>query len=343
MRLIDFRSDTVTRPTPAMRQAMAHAEVGDDVYGEDPTVRLLEDRTAELLGLAAGLFVASGTQGNQIAIGVHCRPGDEIIAEAGSHCLQYEGGATSALWGVQPRTLTGERGILSADQVAAAVSPDNIHFPRSRLLSLENTHGRAAGAVWPVEQFRAVAETGRKAGLAVHLDGARLFNAQVASGVPVREYARHTDSTSLCFSKGLGAPVGSVVCGSAEFVKEARRLRKRLGGGMRQAGILAAGALHALDHHVERLADDHANAHKLAEGLMAASVITAPLFPVETNIVFADFGVPAAEAVARLKAQGVLANAEGSHPRSVRFVCHLDVTSADVGEAISRAAAAFAR
>ena len=229
MRLIDFRSDTVTRPTPAMRKAMAEAEVGDDVYGEDPTVRRLEERTAEVLGLAAGLFVSSGTQGNQIAIGVHCRAGDELVAEAGSHCLNYEGGATSALWGVQPRTLVGDRGTLSPEQVAGAISPENDHFPRSRLLSLENTHGKSSGSIWPIDRFRAVVEVARKGRLLVHLDGARLFNAQVATGVPVREYARLTDSTSLCYSKGLGAPVGSVLCGSVDFIKEARRLRKRLG------------------------------------------------------------------------------------------------------------------
>src|SRR4051794_720764 len=268
MHLIDLRSDTVTRPSEAMRKAMANAEVGDDVYGEDPTVRKLEERSAELLGLDAALYVASGTQANQIALGVHCRPGDEVIGDAGNHSFQYEGGALSALWGAQPRMLAGDRGRFTVEELKAAIRPPgNDHFPRSRVLALENTHGRSGGSVIPVEHFKALATEAKRAGLLVHLDGARLFNAQVAAGKPVREWSSHCDSATICFSKGLGAPVGSVVAGSKAFIAEARRIRKRLGGGMRQVGILAAAAIYALDHNVDRLAKDHQNAQRLAKGL----------------------------------------------------------------------------
>ncbi|RKG96394.1 low-specificity L-threonine aldolase [Corallococcus carmarthensis] len=340
MKPIDFRSDTVTKPTPAMRRLIADAEVGDDVYGEDPTVRRLEERVAERLGLEAAVFVPSGTQANQIAIGAHCRSGDEVLTEEGSHILHYEGGAVPALWGVQPAPLPGERGLLKPETVAAAVREDNIHNPRTRLLSLENTHNRGGGTVWPVERFRAVVEAGRKAGLAVHLDGARLFNAQVAAGKPASAWASLTDSTSVCFSKGLGAPVGSALAGKADVIREARRLRKRLGGGMRQAGILAAAALYALEHHVERLAEDHANARRLAEGLAQVPGVTVDLSRVETNMVFANLARPAAEASALLLKQGVLANPTGPH--SIRLVCHLDVSKADIDDALARIRQAFA-
>ncbi|GMU04259.1 low-specificity L-threonine aldolase [Corallococcus caeni] len=340
MKPIDFRSDTVTKPTPAMRRLIADAEVGDDVYGEDPTVRRLEERVAERLGLEAAVFVPSGTQANQIAIGAHCRSGDEVLTEEGSHILHYEGGAVPALWGVQPAPLPGERGLLKPETVAAAVREDNVHNPRTRLLSLENTHNRGGGTVWPVDRFRAVVEAGRKAGLAVHLDGARLFNAQVAAGKPASAWASLTDSTSVCFSKGLGAPVGSALAGKADVIREARRLRKRLGGGMRQAGILAAAALYALEHHVERLAEDHANARRLAEGLAQLPGVKVDLSRVETNMVFADLVRPAAEASALLLKQGVLANPTGPH--SIRLVCHLDVSKADIDDALARIRQALA-
>ncbi|KFE67678.1 low-specificity L-threonine aldolase [Hyalangium minutum] len=334
MKPIDFRSDTVTKPTPAMRRAMAEAEVGDDVYGEDPTVNRLEERIAERLGLEAALFVPSGTQANQIAMGVHCRPSDEVICEAGSHIIQYEGGALAALWGVQPQVLPSERGLVTPEQVAAAIRTDNIHAPRSRLLSLENTHNRGGGTVWPLERFQAVVEVARKAGLAVHLDGARLFNAQVATGTPASGWAKLTDTTSVCFSKGLGAPVGSALAGSAALIREARRLRKRLGGGMRQAGILAAAALHALEHHVERLAEDHAHARRLAAGLAEVKGVKAEPSRVETNILLVEFTRPASEMVSKLASLGVLLNATG--PNTARLVCHLDVSAADIDEALSR-------
>ncbi|MDY7229250.1 low-specificity L-threonine aldolase [Hyalangium rubrum] len=334
MRPIDFRSDTVTKPTPAMRRAMAEAEVGDDVYGEDPTVNRLEERVAERLGLEAALFVPSGTQANQIAMGLHCRPGDEVITELGSHIVQYEGGALSALWGIQPQGLPGAHGLLTPEQVAAAVRSENIHAPRSKLLSLENTHNRGGGTVWPLERFRAVVEVARKAGLAVHLDGARLFNAQVATGTPASSWAKLTDTTSVCFSKGLGAPVGSALAGSKALIQEARRLRKRLGGGMRQAGLLAAGALHALEHHVERLAEDHAHARRLAAGLSELPGVKVEAARVETNILLVEFARPSGEMASRLNALGVLVNAFG--PYTIRLVCHMDVSAADVEESLAR-------
>jgi threonine aldolase len=241
---------------------------------------------------------------------------------------------------VQPAPLPGERGLLKPETVAAAVREDNIHNPRTRLLSLENTHNRGGGTVWPVERFRAVVEAGRKAGLAVHLDGARLFNAEVAAGKPASAWASLTDSTAVCFSKGLGAPVGSALAGRADVIREARRLRKRLGGGMRQAGLLAAAALYALEHHVERLAEDHANARRLAEGLAQVPGVKVDLARVETNMVFMDLVRPAGEAVTLLQKQGVLTNATGPH--SVRLVCHLDVSAADVDDALARMRKALA-
>src|SRR5262249_47082720 len=268
---IDLRSDTVTRPTPGMRRAMAEAEVGDDVYGEDPTVRALEARVAERLGLEAAVFVPSGTKGNQVAIGVHTRPGEEVILEEGSHPFHYENGAIAALWGVQPRTVAGQRGIFGPGQIQAAFRGRDDHLPRSRLLIIENTHNRGGGTVWKPVVFTDAMATARTLGLNVHLDGARLFNAEVAAGVPASTWARLTDSTTVCFSKGLGAPVGSVLAGSKDFIAEARRLRKRLGGGMRQAGILAAACLYAPDHHASRLPAEHQNARRLAPPLPAIS------------------------------------------------------------------------
>ncbi|XXF79502.1 GntG family PLP-dependent aldolase [Myxococcaceae bacterium GXIMD 01537] len=342
MKPIDLRSDTVTKPTPAMRRAMAEAEVGDDVYGEDPTVRRLEERVAERLGLEAAVFVPSGTMANQVALGVHTRPSDEVLCDAGSHILHYEGGGVAALWGVQPLPLPGERGLLQPGQVTAALRPADIHSPRSRLLWLENTHGRTGGTVWPVERFRAVVAAGRAAGLAVHMDGARLFNAAVARGVPASTWAGLTDTTSVCFSKGLGAPVGSAVVGRKGLIQDARRLRKRLGGAMRQAGILAAAALHALEHHVDRLAEDHEHARRLAAGLADLPGVQVDAAGVETNMVFADFPLPASELLPRLAAQGVLAGAGGTSPRAIRFVCHLDVSAEDIPEALSRIRRALA-
>jgi threonine aldolase len=338
MKIVDLRSDTVTRPTPAMREAMARAEVGDDVYGEDPTVNRLQARVAELLGKEAGLFVPSGTMANQVSLGVLTRPGDEIVCDAGAHCISFEAGALSALWGVQARTIVASRGLLQPRDVEAAIRPlGNDHYPRTRVVEIENTHNRGGGAVYPLEQVRALGALARARGLDLHMDGARLWNACAASGVAPADYAAQATTVSVCLSKGLGAPAGSVVCGSRDLVAEARRFRKRLGGGMRQAGILAAAGLHALDHHLARLPEDHENARRLAEGLAALPGASLP-FPVETNLVFVAFeGRRASDLARRLAEVGVLANPEGSREDMLRFVTHLDVSRADVEEAIARA------
>ncbi len=267
--VVDLRSDTLTRPTPAMRQAMAAAEVGDDVFHEDPTVNALEARAAALAGKEAALFVPSGTMANLIACKLHTRPGDEVILERGSHLYRYEAGGFAAFAGVSVAVLDGERGLLEPDQIGGALRLSDVHQPVSRLLWLENTHNYGGGSCYPLDQLAAVTAAGREHGLIVHLDGARVWNACVAQGVALTDVARHVDSLNFCFSKGLGCPVGSVFIGSRAMVEEARRVRKMLGGGMRQAGVLAAAALHALDHHVERLAEDHANARYLADGLTA--------------------------------------------------------------------------
>jgi threonine aldolase len=338
MRAIDLRSDTVTRPTAAMRAAMAQAEVGDDVYGEDPTVRRLEERCADLFGKEAALFVASGTMANQLALGVLARAGDEVICHEAAHCYTFEGGALAALWGIQARTLAGDRGVLDPAAVEAAIRPADDHYPRTRAVAIENTHNRGGGKAWPLDRVRAVAEVAARRRLELYMDGARLLNAVVATGVSAREYAAPATLSSLCFSKGLGAPVGSVLAGPRDLVREARRLRKRLGGGMRQAGILAAAALHALDHHVARLAEDHANARRLG-ALLAELAGAELLYPVETNLVFAAFpGRSAAALAPSLRDAGVLCNPEGSRPDILRFVTHLDVTTDDIEEAARRVA-----
>jgi threonine aldolase len=341
MKPIDLRSDTVTLPSPAMREAMARAELGDDVYGEDPTVNRLQEVVADLLGKEAALFVASGTMANQIALGVLTRPGDEVICDQGAHPVNFEGGAMPALWGIQPRALRGERGLLDPDDVEAAIRPESEHFPRSRVLEIENTHNRGGGSVYPLARVQALAEVARRRGLDLYLDGARLMNAVVASGVPARDFAQGATLVSVCLSKGLGAPVGSLLAGDRDRIREAKRLRKRLGGAMRQAGVLAAAGLHALEHNVARLAEDHENARALAAALGALPGVQVAL-PVETNMVFASFGGRgAAGLVARFRASGVLANPEGSRPDLVRFVTHLDVSRADMTEAVRRISGAL--
>ena len=339
MRLIDLRSDTVTRPTPAMREAMARAEVGDDVYGEDPTVARLEERSADLLGKEAALFVPSGTMANQIALGVLARGGDEVVCEAGAHCFAFEGGALAALWGIQARTIPGERGVLDPVAVEAAIRPDDPHYPRTRAVAIENTHNRGGGKAWPVAAVRAVGEVAARRRLALYMDGARLMNAVVATGTSARDYAAPATLASMCFSKGLGAPVGSVLAGPRPLIQEGRRLRKRLGGGMRQAGIVAAAGLFALEHHVARLAEDHAHAARLGD-LLSQLPGARLQFPVETNLLFVAFeGRSAAELSARFREVGVLCNPEGSRPELVRFVTHLDVSASDIEEAARRVAA----
>lgn len=328
MKVVDLRSDTVTRPTPAMRAAMMAAEVGDDVFGDDPTVNALQARVAELLGKEAALFMPSGTQSNLCALMSHCQRGDEYLVGQGAHTYRYEGGGAAVLGSIQPQPLTNQPdGTIGLEDIEGAIKPDDAHFARTRLLALENTFG---GQVLPAAYVDAATALARRHGLATHLDGARLFNAAVASGVAPRAIAEPFDTVSVCFSKGLGAPVGSALVGPKDFIARAHRLRKMTGGGLRQAGILAAAALHALDHHVERLAEDHANARALAEGLQGLSGVT--VRPPQTNIVFVDLAPEKATgAVERLAAAGVLAT--GLY--RLRLVTHLDVTADDIPRAVA--------
>ncbi len=325
--MIDLRSDTVTRPTAAMRAAMAAAEVGDDVFGEDPTVQRLQERIAHTLGKDAALFVPSGTMANQLAILVHCRPGDEVVVTEGAHCAWYEAGAGAALAGVQ-FVHAGNDVAISPQALDAAVKPTAYYYPRTRLLALENTHNRSGGRVSLPSTVNAVASRARALGLAVHIDGARIFNAAAASGFSVATLAASADTISVCFSKGLGAPVGSALVGNRDTIRDALRLRKMLGGGMRQAGILAAAALYALDHHVVRLAEDHSNAARLAFHL--ASVPRLRVLTPETNIVMVDVpgdssDAPAETFASRARDAGVLVSVFG--PNRLRLVTHLDVSS----------------
>jgi threonine aldolase len=334
MTTIDLRSDTVTRPSAAMRAAMAAAEVGDDVYGEDPTVNALQAEAARLTGKEAALLVPSGTMANQAALRALTHHGDLIVASEGAHLVRYESGAAAAISGVQVKTV-GRAGSFDAEDVRACLAPPDHHNPPLSLVAVENTHNAAGGRIFPLAALREVVAVARERGLRLHLDGARIFNAAVATGVPVAEWARDFDTVTFCLSKGLGAPVGSLVCGSAEVVDRVHRVRKMLGGGMRQAGILAAAGLYALAHNVARLADDHANARRLAAGLADLGLTVDP--PPETNIVF--FSAPARKFGLALRARGVLVN-EAS-PGRYRAVTHLDVAGEDVAEALARIAAAL--
>ncbi len=332
---IDLRSDTVTRPTPEMRRAMAEAEVGDDMFGEDPTVNRLEAQCAELLGKQSALYVASGTMANQIAFMIQTRPGEEIILDAGSHPVHAETGGIPANCGAQAHPVPGVRGQLTPELIAGAVRADAVHLPRTAMVSLENTHNNAGGTVYPPQQLSACCAKAHQLGLAAHLDGARLYNASVACGVSPKDLASGADTVCTCFSKGLGAPVGSVLAGTRDAMQEARRARKRLGGAMRQAGILAAAALYALQHHVQRLADDHAHAKRLAQGLAELSGVSLRPSDVETNIVMIDLtdsAPPTEHVVARLAAEGVLLFAFG--PRRLRAVTHLDVSREQIDGAL---------
>jgi len=335
--MIDLRSDTVTRPTPAMRRAMAEAEVGDDVYGEDPGALALEREVATLLGKEAALFVPTGTMANQIALLLHCRPGDAVVVGAGAHCMAFESGAGAAIAGVQ-FSVASACGLFGVAELERALSPDSDLVPRTRLVSIENTHNREGGAIWPDAQAAQVAERAHALGLAVHIDGARLWNAAAASGLSPAALARHGDTVSVCFSKGLGAPVGSAIAGSATLLREARRFRKMLGGGMRQVGVLCAAARHALQHHRARLHEDHALAQRLAFGL--STLRGCAVLPVETNIVLIDVAQPAPALVERLRAEGVLMNAV--RPTRLRAVTHRDLEVADVDAAIGGFARALA-
>ncbi|MCS7198017.1 MAG: low-specificity L-threonine aldolase [Candidatus Bipolaricaulota bacterium] len=325
--MIDLRSDTVTKPTPAMRRAMAEAEVGDDVFGEDPTVNKLQEYAAQLFGREAALFVPSGTMGNQIAIKVHTQPGDEVIVEEASHIFNSEMAMMSAFAGVLPRPIPSERGFLRWEQIERAIRPNVYYYAQTRLICLENTHNLKGGGVYPLEWAREIVENAHQRGLAVHLDGARIFNAALATGRSVKEITEGFDSVMFCLSKGLGAPAGSMLVGSREFIEKARRVRKMLGGGMRQVGVLAAAGLYALEHHVARLAEDHKNAQLLAEALQEIPEVH--LEPVETNIVIFELStIPAEKLIDELKQRDILALAIG--PRRIRLVTHLDVSREDV-------------
>ena len=338
--IVDLRSDTVTRPTAAMRAAMAAAEVGDDVYADDPTVNHLQAVLAERLGKPAALFMPSGTQSNLCALMAHCQRGDEYLVGQGAHTYRYEGGGAAVLGSIQPQPLAQDgQGAIALADIAAAIKPDDAHFARTRLLALENTFG---GQVLPWDYQVEATTLARQRGLATHLDGARLFNAAVAMAGPggdawgqARRLAGLYDSVSVCFSKGLGAPVGSALVGPADLIARAHRWRKMLGGGLRQAGVLAAAALHALDHHVARLADDHANATALADGVAALPGVQATR--PDTNIVFLRIeGLPVPEALARLRAAGVWGGAAGER---LRLVTHLDVDAAGIARAVQAVAA----
>jgi len=331
---IDLRSDTITRPTPAMREAIANAVVGDDVMGDDPTVIELQERTAAMLGKEAAIYMASGTMTNQIAIRLHCRPGEEFLCEANCHIYNYEQSAFAQLAGVAVRPVPGDFGVLRRDDVHDLIRPHDDHQVHTRLLALENTHNRGAGRVLPYEDVADVCQWAHENGLTTHLDGARLWNASVASGISLEKWASHFDTVSVCFSKGLGAPVGSALAGPADQIREARRHRKPYGGAMRQAGIIAAGALHALEHHLDRLSEDHRHAQILVDAIRQADGLQLQPEQVDTNIVIflvdAQLG-SAADFVAQLRQQGVRMLATATD--RVRAVTHLDVSEAEVHQA----------
>jgi threonine aldolase len=334
-RFIDLRSDTVTRPTPEMRKAMFEAEVGDDVFGEDPTVNALQEKAARLLGKEAALFVASGTMANQLSIKAHTQPGDEVIIEMGAHAMNFEGGGGAVLSNVQFFGIPGDRGIIDAAQVESAIRVDDVHFPVSRLVVIENTHNRGGGTVFPLSKIRQIRDLATQRELQMHMDGARLWNASVAAKISPAEYAAPFDSVSVCLSKGLGCPVGSLVVGSKDFIKRVHRFRKMVGGGMRQAGFLAAAGIYALDHHIDRLEEDHRKAQKMAQGLANIKNVLIHPAEVETNILFFDVSRAertAQEVTAACKGKGLLV-----HPTSktrIRCVTHLDVSFAEIDQAL---------
>jgi threonine aldolase len=337
MRSVELRSDTMTRPTPAMRKAMAAAEVGDDVFGEDPTVNRLEAMAAERVGKAAALLVPSGTMANLVSQMVHCGRGDEMILGSLAHSFYYEQGGSAAVASIHPRTVPNQPdGTLRMDEMKAAIRGDNIHFPRTRLIALENTHNLCGGTPLDPAYLSAVGDIARRHGIKLHIDGARLFNAAVALGVPAQRLAVEADSITFCLSKGLAAPVGSVVCGNSDFIREARRARKVLGGGMRQAGVLAAAGMVALNEMVDRLGEDHANARRLAEGLSEMAGLQLDPERYKTNIVYFDVikpGMGAADLAAALQKEGVRMLPSGGH--TLRAVTHYEVTTADIDYALN--------
>lgn len=330
-KIIDLRSDTVTKPSPEMRRVMAEAEVGDDVFGDDPTMNKLQEKVADMLGKEAALFVPSGTMANTIAILAHTQPGDEVIVERESHTFNYEVAGAAVMGGVQLNTILGERGILEPDQIAREIREPNVHIPPTKLICLENTHNRGGGSIYPLEKIQAIHNLAQRHNIKMHLDGARLFNACVATGISPNEYAQNFDSLMFCFSKGLGAPVGSILVGSKAFIERAHRVRKMLGGGMRQVGILAAAAWYALENNVERLAEDHAHAQMLAIELAKIKGFQVNPEHVETNILVFDVsqsGFSVAEVLSKFKSKGILMVSFGR--TLARAVTHLDVSREDI-------------
>jgi threonine aldolase len=341
---VDLRSDTVTRPTPEMRRAIADAVVGDDVFKDDPTVVRLEELAAQMTGKDAGLFVPSGTMGNEICILTHTRRGDEVIIDHDSHIYRYEAAGPAVLSGVQLAPIQTDGGVFSVAQVEQAIRPDDEHQPPTRLLCLENTHNRKGGVVYPIDMMWQVSEVAKKHGLRIHLDGARIFNASAASGTDVKEYCSLCDSIMFCLSKGLGAPIGSIAVGDRDFIKQARRYRKLLGGGMRQVGIIAAAGIYALQHNVERLSEDHRRARYLAEGLSSIETLAIDMETVQTNIVVVDIarsGFSVQECLILLEKKGVLVVPFGR--TKIRAVTHLDINDGDVDRAVATFEKVFVR
>jgi threonine aldolase len=332
--IIDLRSDTVTRPTAGMKAAMTAAELGDDVFAEDPSINLLQERVATLLGKEAALFVPSGTMSNQLCVKAHTQPGDEMLCDASCHIYNYEAGGPAVLSGVTCRTIDGEHGILDVSQLGDKIRPGNDHLVRTRVVALENTHNRGGGRVYPLDKIRAISAWAHANGLAMHLDGARLWNAVVATGVPAGVWAAPFDSVSVCFSKGLGAPVGSALAGTREFVHKARRFRKLFGGGMRQGGVIASAALYALENHIDRLAEDHRNAQVIAQAIADTPGLRLDPAKVETNLIWVETGPEvgsAPEVVSKLRDRGILVH--GAGPHTFRACTHLDVSAAQAERA----------
>ncbi len=331
---IDLRSDTVTKPSQEMRKAMYEAEVGDDVFREDPTVNKLQDYAAQLLGKEAALFVSSGVMGNQICLNVLTNPGDEVICERDAHIFNYESGTPAAISGIQLLPVPGVKGVMSAEEVEKYIRPKSAYYmPRSKVIAVENTHNRACGAIQPIEKIIELKELAKKYNLFYHLDGARIWNASVESGISVKEYASHFDTISCCLSKGLGAPVGSIIAGSKEFINEAFRVRKAWGGGMRQVGILAAAGLYALQNNIERLKEDHQKAKLLGEALNELKNIEIDINDVQTNIlIFKPLNISAENSIVKCKEKGLLISV--GKVDSMRAVTHLDVSFEDVNKAI---------
>jgi threonine aldolase len=334
MNVIDLRSDTVTRPSAPMRKAMAEAEVGDDVFGEDPTVNRLQETIAVMFGKEAGLFVPSGVMGNEVSIKTHTQPGDEVIVEQDAHIAVYETAAPAVLSSVLLRTLPGMNGVLTADQIKSALRYKAYYMPRTSLICLENTHGRSGGTIYPIEELRAIGSLAAAEGMRVHLDGARIWNASVATGISLKEYASCADSVSVCLSKGLGAPVGSVILGSRAFIERARTYRKMFGGGMRQAGVLAAAGLYAIENNIARLEEDHRKARTFVQLIAGVSSFTIDRSSVQTNMVIAEIHNPnltQQSVLHALQSKGVLLTPERS--KGIRAVMHLDVSIEDVRRA----------